>query len=79
MRFPEEKFFREKSSRSCAWKNKNNVIMDIRIRKKKDIDEIEAIKEIEGIKCNSKLISRLLKAYREQIRLQNALAKTKPV
>lgn len=53
--------------------------MDIRIRKKKDIDEIEAIKEIEGIKCNSKLISRLLKAYREQIRLQNALAKTKPV
>lgn len=53
--------------------------MEVKIRKKKDIQEIQAIKEIEGIKCNSKLISRLLKAYREEIRLQNAIAKTKPV
>ncbi|MBU7569179.1 MAG: hypothetical protein KAF41_00865 [Flavobacterium sp.] len=52
--------------------------MQIVIRNKKDIEEFQAIKEIENIKCNSKLISRLLKAYREQIRLQNALAKTKP-
>lgn len=53
--------------------------MDIRIRKKKDIEEIERIKDIEGIKCNSKLISKLLKAYKRQIKLENELAKTKPL
>ncbi|WP_158629454.1 hypothetical protein [Flavobacterium microcysteis] len=53
--------------------------MQIVIRNKKDIEEIQAIKEIENIKCNSKLINKLLEAYREQIRLQNLLAKTKHV
>mgnify|MGYP001627407410 CR=1 FL=1 len=41
--------------------------MDIRVKKKKIIADLKAIKEIEEIKCNSKAIEFLIEFYKRTI------------
>lgn len=53
------------------------MIMDIKIKKEKDVKKLFEIKKIEDIKCSSKAISYLLTLYDENIRLQNIVNKMK--
>lgn len=55
------------------------MIMDIKIKKEKDVLKLFEIKQIEGIKCSSKAISFLLTLYEENIRLQNLISKKEEI
>jgi hypothetical protein len=51
------------------------MIMNIKVKKEKDVKKLFEIKKIEGIKCSSKAVSYLIGLYDENIRLQNIIAK----
>lgn len=50
-------------------------MMNIKIKKEKDVLKLLEIKQIENIKCSSKAITFLIKLYDDNLRLQNEITK----
>lgn len=53
--------------------------MEIKLKQKKVIEKFKEIKEIEDIKCNTKMIAFLVLKYDEFILISNELNKKKPL